>query len=568
MNAMTRLLSEASQRDTTALFVVMLMARLTEGIGLFLLIPLLDNISGTSAASGLSKQISLLLVALGIPVTIGPLLLLFVGLVALRGLLQFVQQQLAARYQYVVIDKLRRQLFGQLLRAEWRWLADKRASDLATLLTVGVGRIGVGLNQLIGLIAGITTLVAFGATALILSWPVTLIALVAGLIAYALFSGTRTRAVALGHTLNDANRGFQASVQDGLATIRLTKLAHAEARHQEAFAEVIGDQRQQQLRFLSNSGLSDMALQIGGAAMLAVLLYGGLTWLNLPIAVLFTIVLIFARLLPAFASTQQSWHYWLHSRAALEEYDQALADSAKAAEPVLAGEPMPLRNALVVSNLSFAYADRSKPVLENISFDIPANTTTALSGPSGSGKSTLADLLCGLLQPDSGHLSIDGVVLDSTSRLRWRRSIAYVQQDSFLFHDSIIANLRWAHPDASMEDIRAALHAAAADFVFALPDGLYTIVGDAGQKLSGGERQRIALARALLAKPELLILDEATSALDLVSEQLVHTALAKLRGKMTIIIIGHRLSGLKLADQHIRFENGTLIIETMDRAIA
>jgi ATP-binding cassette, subfamily C, bacterial len=235
---------------------------------------------------------------------------------------------------------------------------------------------------------------------------------------------------------------------------------------------------------------------------------------------------------------------------------------------VLDGEPMPLRNALVASNLSFAYADRSKPVLDDVSFHIPANTTTALSGPSGSGKSTLADLLCGLLQPESGSLSIDGVALDSTSRLRWRRSIAYVQQDSFLFHDSIIANLRWAHPDASMKDFKAALHAAAADFVFALPEGLDTIVGDAGQKLSGGERQRVALARALLAKPELLILDEATSALDLESEQLVHAALAKLRGTMTIVIIGHRLSGLNLADQHIRFENGRLKVETLERAIA
>jgi ATP-binding cassette, subfamily C, bacterial len=567
MSSMTRLLTEASRRDTATLFALMLFARLTEGIGLFLLIPLLDRVSGNTA-SGMSQQLSQILAKIGIPVTIGPLLLLFLGLVTLRALLLFAQQQLAARYQYVVVDKLRRRLFGQLLRAEWRWLADKRASDLATLLTAGVGRIGVGLNQLIGLIAGITTLLAFGATALVLSWQITLIAIAAGAFAYMLFSGTRARAVALGLSLNIANKGLQASVQDGLATIRLTKLANAEARDEVAFSKVIGDQRQQQLAFLANSGLSDMALQVGGAAMLAALLYGGLVWLTLPISVLLTIVFIFARLLPAFASTQQAWHYWLHSRAALEEYDQALTDSEEAAEPVAAGEPLALREAIVADSLTFAYADREKPVLDAVSFQIMANTTTALTGPSGSGKSTLADLLCGLLQPDSGSLSVDGVVLDAATRLRWRQSIAYVQQDAFLFHDSIIANLRWAHPDASMAEIEAALRAAAADFVFALPKGLDTIVGDVGQKLSGGERQRIALARALLAKPALLILDEATSALDLASEQMVHAALAKLRGSMTIVIIGHRLAGLDLADQHIRLDKGRLHIEATERVTA
>lgn len=568
MSAMTRLLSEASRRDTAMLFAVMLLARLTEGIGLVLLIPMLDTVSGTGTVSDVSRQLSDALMAIGIPISIGPLLLLFVGLVAFRAALLFAQQILSARYQYEVVDTLRRRLFGQVLRAEWRWLADKRASDLATLLTAGVGRIGVGLNQMIGLIAGITTLVAFGATAFVLSWPITLVAFAAGIVAYTLFSGIRRRAVALGHELNNSNRHLQASVQDGLAAIRLTKLAHAEARHEAGFAKVIGEQRAQQIAFLANSGVSEMALQIGGAVMLAVLLYGGLVWMELPISVLLTIVLIFARLLPAFSTTQQAWHYWLHSRAALEEYDAALADAVRVAEPVPDGAALPLKDAIVADKLSFAYADRSKAVLDSIAFRIPANTTTALSGPSGSGKSTLADLICGLLQPDSGSLSIDGVNLDAATRLRWRQSIAYVQQDAFLFHDSIIANLRWAHPDADMAEIETALRAAAADFVFALPQGLDTVVGDVGQKLSGGERQRIALARALLAKPALLILDEATSALDLESERLVHTALEKLRGKMTIIIIGHRLAGLDLADQHIRVENGRARLETAEHVTA
>ena len=190
---------------------------------------------------------------------------------------------------------------------------------------------------------------------------------------------------------------------------------------------------------------------------------------------------------------------------------------------------------------------------------IPAQRTTALVGPSGSGKSTIADLLTGLLQPDSGEIEVDGHSLSASDLPAWRRGIGYVPQEVFLFHDTVRANLLWACPEAEESEVWQALERAAADFVRQLPKGLETEIGERGVRLSGGERQRLALARALLIRPKLLILDEATSNLDVENERRIQRALAELRGQMTIVIIAHRLSSIRNADQIVVVEDGAIV---------
>ena len=189
--------------------------------------------------------------------------------------------------------------------------------------------------------------------------------------------------------------------------------------------------------------------------------------------------------------------------------------------------------------------------------DIPAGATVAIVGPSGAGKTTLANLLLRFWDPAEGHILIDGVDLRDFELDHLRRRISLVSQDTYLFNDTLRANVALARPDADEAAIRHALdQAALADFVTSLPEGLDTRVGERGVQLSGGQRQRVAIARAFLKNAPTLILDEATSHLDAVSEAQVRGALDALMRDRTTIVIAHRLSTVRNADLLVVLEQG------------
>ncbi len=198
--------------------------------------------------------------------------------------------------------------------------------------------------------------------------------------------------------------------------------------------------------------------------------------------------------------------------------------------------------------------------LDDISFVTPPGTTTALVGPSGSGKTTMVRLALRLLDPQQGAVLIDGVDLRQVSQASLRRAVALVPQDVALFNDTLWANIAFANPDASSEDVWAAAEAAELSaFIDGLPYKMETKVGERGLKLSGGERQRVGLARALLANPRLLVLDEATSALDGPTEAAIQATLRKVRTGRTTLVVAHRLSTIVDADQILVIRRGRIV---------
>jgi len=253
----------------------------------------------------------------------------------------------------------------------------------------------------------------------------------------------------------------------------------------------------------------------------------------------------------------------------LDQYQRAMASTARvmnlldtkiAAPPGHIALPTnSIKGELILRDVSFAYSDQV-PVVEHLSLHIPAGKTIAIVGSTGSGKSTLVKLLLRLYEIQSGSITLDGIELRDLQLRDLRQAIGLVSQDVFLFHGTVWENITYGTPDASHTDVIAAAEIAEAhEFIQRLPQGYDTIVGERGQKLSGGQRQRLAIARAILKNPPILILDEATSAVDNETEAAIQRSLERITQNRTTIAIAHRLSTIRNADCIYVMEYGRLI---------
>lgn len=231
--------------------------------------------------------------------------------------------------------------------------------------------------------------------------------------------------------------------------------------------------------------------------------------------------------------------------------------------PKISSPKDPRRLEAIAGRVSFeavSLVHGERRVLDGVTLEIKAGTSVAVIGPSGSGKTTLVSMIPRLWDPSAGNVRLDGVDLRELDLAQLRSSIAIVTQETFLFHASVLENLRMARPEATMAEVESAARAALIhDVITALPEGYQTIVGERGYRFSGGERQRLAIARAILRDPRILILDEATSALDSDSEVLVQNALDPLLKGRTSFIIAHRLSTVRHADLVVVLDQGKLV---------
>jgi ATP-binding cassette subfamily C protein len=542
-----RLVGQIPPYRLFALLVLIVLSSLAEGLGILLLVPLIGLLSGNSIATGTLPEPAVALA------TSSPALLLagFAMLLIVRSLLQQWQQNEAAALQRKLIEDLRLSTMRAILNAEWRWLSAQRISDNSSVLLSDLARLGWGIGQIPSLVGAAISIAVYLTVSFVLSWPATLLALAFGLIAYGAAAPYRRRIVVLGEAIGSSNSALHRQIEETLAGAKLIKSLGKEQTRIAGLGDVLATLESQHRQVVANAGKARTLIDTTSAVFLALLTYGALNWLHVPAERLLPLIIVFARFVPLLAGAQQGMLHWLNAVPALRSVTKVIDDAAVRAEPTASGSSISVATAITIDTASFTYPGSERPALANASLTLPAPSTSAITGPSGAGKSTLADLFGGLIEPDTGRLLIDGVAIGGATCVQWRQSVAYVHQDAFFFDGSIAENLRLASPGASDDDLHRALTRAAARFVEDLPEGLGTRMGTGGKRFSGGERQRLALARALLASPALLILDEATSALDPETEAAVVATIEALRGSTTIIVISHRpICGLTI-DQHV-----------------
>ncbi|HVU32159.1 MAG TPA: ABC transporter ATP-binding protein [Opitutaceae bacterium] len=526
-----------------------------EGSGLLVLVPLLHALgfSRLGTLHGLAKSLASPLSGLNPGGSLGLILTTFFAIKAGQAALRAWADTLNQKLEIAFVCFLRDRFYRAMMGAGWLHLTRQRSSDITQALIAELPTVGNGARQILALISVALIALIQVAVVLTLSVEMTVLALGSGLVVGLGLRQLRKRALALAKLGYGKRAEMAAAVNEHLAGMKIAKGHGRETQHFRHFQRAMNEIAEYMMGVQRNAALTNVWIQIGAVGALALFVWTAVRVQHVDSAALLMLAYVFTRLLSQVTSLQSIWHQIEQAQPPFAETEAMRAGFEAAAEPPPPAvfKRIDLDAAIRIEGLSFRY-DPVQPAyaLREIDLVLPAREVTALCGSSGAGKSTLADALLGLIIPESGRVLIDGQPLAGDRLHNWRQSIGYVPQDTFLFHETVRNNLLWAQPDASEDDVRAALRTAAADeFVARLPNGLDTIVGDRGVRLSGGERQRIALARALLRRPTLLILDEATSSLDTHNERLVQDAIERLQGEITLVLIAHRLSTIRFADR-------------------
>ena len=485
------------------------------------------------------------------------LLLIFMLLMALRSLFSRVQSVLTFRTVLTYELALSRRLYQAIINADWLFLVRRRSSDFTHALTAELTRVSTCTYLLIGTMSNAILALVYIAIALKLSAGMTSLVLATGAVLL-LVSRRWMRAVhASGTAVSESVSEVYASATEHLQNLKAMKFYDAQTSDLAMFSSLQSSALQQSLESTRSQAAAAFWFEAGSLIVLGGIIFASLQILNVAPASILLLLAVFTRLIPRLAAGQSQLQAFLSELPAFENLMTIYRECVANAEVPGAAGPGPcLAHEIRLERVGFRYDAQRPMVLEDLSLTIAAGKVTAIVGSSGAGKSTVADLVNGLLSPLTGRVLVDGVELTPQSARAWRRHVGYVAQDTVLFHDTVRANLRWAKPEASEEEMRESLSLAAAEFVFELPQGLDTTVGDRGMLLSHGQRQRIALARALLRKPGLLILDEATSSLDLDNEKRILDAIEHLQGRTTVLLIAHRVSAIQRAEMIYVIENG------------
>lgn len=540
------------------------MVSLLGGIGIVMLIPLLNMLQiGDS-------RMPLWFNSFSYGLRVGILLVLYILLVTVKALLS---RTLSIRESDFIEDtgmRIRSQLYQAVSGTSWEILTAQRDTDTIHLFTSQCGQVSRGIGEMIHLLASLVSAGIQLGIALMMSVPVTVLVCVLGMGMLAVFKPLRQRSREYGNEMIRIGQEFYGELQNQLLSVKEVRAYGVEREHASLFEKINASFKDAQMRYIGLSTVPGVVYSVAAALLIAAVYLVCTLGMQVETDRLVVLVYVFARLWPLFSGFQGRIQFLNSCIPAYEKLKKAIAElqpECGAAEEI--SVDFSEWRETVFEDVSFAYHDLEKNVLQNVNLKLRRGETLALLGRNGAGKTTAVNLLLGFLLPGTGEIRIDGRTLTQGTVSSWRRQAGYVPQDPLILNASVRENLTRFHPQATEDELIVALkNAMAWDFVARLPQGLDTPLGDRGIRLSGGERQRIVLARVLLGKPSLIVLDEATSALDYESEMAFRRIISSMSGDAAVILIAHRLSTVRMADRAVVLQNGSVAEQgTVDELI-
>ena len=487
-----------------------------------------------------------------------------VFIIILKNITNYYSVIIGNYHAKYLVTKMRLDGFDMLLEVGYDYYAKHKVGDITTHINREIERTAVVIKNVIRMVILGTTIMTFIYFLILISWQLTIIStILLALIGFCNQSFVRVSRK-YGRMLSEQSRLYSRKSFEIITGIRLIKLTANEEEEYQKVKRFIEEREKLQLDAMSIGSLISPLNEILGLILILSLIIICRYFFTPSIRdfapTLLTYLVILFRLLPFVGQLNTARTQFANNYPSAEIATNFLNRDNKPFLPsgniVFEG----LKNAIKFENVSFAYPEHDRLVLNEVDIVIPKGKTVALVGSSGAGKSTIADLLPRFYDPINGRITVDGIDLKEYNTRSFRKAMGVVSQDTFMFNSSIRYNIVYGLNDKTEAELIAAVKQANAyDFIQNLPKGLDTEIGERGVMLSGGQKQRIAIARALLRNPQILILDEATSALDTVSERLVQEAIENLCYDRTTLVIAHRLSTIQKADCIVVLDKGRVI---------